>query len=248
MGEGKRDGARDQEDADQPQFIEPAAVIGGGRLLVEVDPVAEGPDDQPGNDPEELASATEAADDEGAESKADQEDVAERIGEVRQHRGRISIRQSHQRRRKQGGGEGRCGKPADRPVEPAGGGEVADSPLDQERDPYVEERQGGEIASIGERRVRSPLDVGKREGPVEVGNSPRKQPEADRQPDGSLIAHERGAHQTSEAREKEGGVVDPDLRDVPELRRLPGGDEPGVGDRAPGGPGQQGPNQQPPSA
>ena len=106
--------------ADQPHLIQPAAVIPGRRHLVEVGPVAERPCDQPGGDRKERPGAPDAADDERAEDEADQEDVAERIGEVGQYRRRVALGQPDQRGRKQGGADGRRGERADRPVEPAG--------------------------------------------------------------------------------------------------------------------------------
>ncbi len=229
MAEGKRDGARDQQGADEPHLVEPTAVVGGCRLLIEVHAVRQGPDDQSGDDQQQLTGTSEAAEDEGPERGADQENVTEGIGEVREDRRRISVREPDQGGRQQGGGEGRRSEPPDRPVQPVGCGEVTNALLDQERNPHVEARQSGEVAGIGERRVRDPLGLRKRERPVEVASSPAQEAEANRSPRGSLVAHHCGAHEAGEARQHESGVIAPELRDVGELSRLSGGDVRGVG-------------------
>ena len=71
VGEGEGGAARDQQAADQPYLVEPASVVAGRGLLVQVDPVADGPGDQPGGDRQELAGAPDPADDQRADDEAD---------------------------------------------------------------------------------------------------------------------------------------------------------------------------------
>jgi hypothetical protein len=157
-------GPGDEKQRRRPKGVErcPGHVL-AHRLLEEKDGIRDGRAGQPGADEEPEAPRPPAGEGEHADDERQKEHVADRVGEVRHDRRRRALGvgedELHQHRCADGrGGEG--GRDAVQPETPV---EVGDVPPDEQQQPYVEEREEGEVEGVRCRRERRVVGVRERE-------------------------------------------------------------------------------------
>ncbi len=188
------------------------SLVGADGGHPEVDGIrdAGGQERRPDHDP--LDSGVPAGQPEDAGDEPEQDDVAERVGEVGGDRDGLALgvieRDLEQERRSDG--PHREGD-ADA-VEPDAAVEVGQPRADEQQERHVRRRVEEEVERIGERRDRSIAAV--REGPDEVADAVGGEPRREPRPGGTLVRHQDRPGRDCTHRERLEPVVHPDLHEI----------------------------------
>ena len=201
---------REENERDRPDEIEVRPLdVRADRRLVEVDGVTDGVQQQPGGDQRPRAAGLPAGDREDEDHEREQEHVADRIGEVRDHDERASVRGLDDGIDQDHGPERAGRRRSHEPVEPEARAEGREAPADQQDDPDVEQRVKGQVGDVGDRREGRIAAVPEVVEDVAAGR--REQSGADEEPGGALGADEAGARQAAESGNQLEPFVEPRL-------------------------------------
>ena len=183
-------GERDDEERDRPDGVEPGAldvgVVGG---LDEVDRVRDAVAEQPEAEERPGAARTPAGHAEHAHDRRDQQQVADRVGEVDRDDERLAAGVGDQDVVGDRGAEGGGGEARDEAVEPRAAVEVARAAADEghQRDPA--QRVEAEPQRVGERDVRD-VAVGVDDAEADVAHRVGGERGGERRPRPALGRHE----------------------------------------------------------
>jgi hypothetical protein len=210
----------EQEHRRGPQGIEDRALgvaIRGG--LEQEDPVGDrgrreaGPDQAPG------AVGLPACQREDPDHSRDQQDVPERVGEVRDDHARAPFGTAEHDLEQNGSAERRGGNRGHRPVEPDIPAELGQPRADQQQQRDVAGRVEREEEAVGDRRIRRRAVVGEVE--QELGDRPGADPDRQREPRAPLGADPRSAEHAGGEAEQDQPVVEPAVEEVLEAEAGP---------------------------
>ncbi len=195
---------------DEPDRGRPRDPVGDGREVrraggrEQVERVAEGVHGAPGGDEAPRRLPPPGEEDRAADRHREQEDVADRIREVRRHLGGASADDRAQVVEREGTAERRCPDSRDHAVEPRGRHRAPQRPPDHQPESEVGDRKGEEIEEVGDRRHRR---LGAAEGldrPRHVAERPEQHRASERERDrspgtaGEGDADPEGAHEELE--------------------------------------------------
>ena len=233
-------GEADQQRAQRPADVEqrPGGVRALGDLH-EVDRVGDGEDGDARAEEQPAAVHATAAGRHDADQRAEQDHVAERVGEVRRHRGGVTARRGvhgaeDDRRADRAGREG-----GDEAVQPQPRVQLRQPLAGEQQDAEVADGKEGEPQAVRDRGIRRFFEIGERELPVEVAARPQRERDADQRPGDPLVAAERAAGEAEHRRPDQRGVVEHlvhRVQDVQPRGRIHDGHERDEGDeeRRPG--------------
>jgi hypothetical protein len=184
-GEGEdREGGR-------PRRVEQRVLdVGADGGLVEVDRVADGEHDEAERDHSPRAARSPAGHRHDGEDERQHREVAERIAQVRGHRGEGALGARHDAEDERGA-ERRDRQRGDEPVEPQRPGHAARARAEQQHERHVRARVDRQVAGVGGRRVRGLVHAHEDERPVQVAGGEAGQSERKRDPRRPLVATRR---------------------------------------------------------
>ena len=168
----------DQDDRRRPRdAVDHALVAVGG--AGEVDRVADGDDRQRARDQHERRAAGTGEHD-AAGDEAEQQQVAERVGEVGRLRERRALQQMLEPAKREAGAHGRRAERDDAGVDPARRAPSAELAPDEQDDAGEREREEPEVEGIGERWRRRLRAAERLERQREVATRPHQAPQPER--------------------------------------------------------------------
>ena len=204
-------GRCDEEHRGRPQHVDPGAGhVGARRRLEEVDGVGGGGREEPKPEHEPAIPRSPASQGEDAEDGGEQENVTERVGDVRGDRGRRPLRRledeldDHCRPERRGG---QCRRES---VEPERVGQRPDVRTQQEDHADVQERVERDEPDIGRRRGA----LGLEDRVPEFAERPADERERDHGPRSPLARHEIGVGACDDTGEDQQPDVEPDFDEV----------------------------------
>ncbi len=145
---------------------------------------------------------------------AEQDRVAEGVGEVRGDLQRLAVGRAEHAAEDRGGAEGGHGQGGDRPVEPQRHAGRGDPPAGHEHQPGVGERVEDEPQRVARRRDRDGVLVPQDRRVEDVPRRPQQRGAADEPPGGPLLRLQRGAGEADERRADEDDVVAPATKEI----------------------------------
>jgi len=160
-----------------------------------------GPDHGPG------AAGPPAGERAHADDEREQEHVAERVGEVRDHRTGAALGRVEHDLEEHRGPECGCGQRGSRAVQPDAAIEAGDTCTDEEEEGHVAGRVEGEVEGVGNRREGRLAAVRDRE--EELAGGPCGQAAGQAGPGGPLPLHQCRAQRAQGEGEQDQAVVDP---------------------------------------
>jgi hypothetical protein len=203
-------GERRQRRPQGPQRVDPRPrdVGAHGRLVAEHrvgDDVGELP--EPEQQPRAVrAPAVEA---EGHHDERDQQDVADRVGEVEGDVDRVALGDPRQRGEHERGHHRGGGQAAHRAVKPLRGPDRAQARAQQHQQPGVDGDVAAEVQAVGDARVGRVVEVAEPQRPDEIAAGPEEQAEADERPCATLAAASGGREEAHRAADPHHAGVDP---------------------------------------
>jgi hypothetical protein len=203
-------GDRQQNHAGDPDRVQPGAL--DERLVgdpVQVEAVGDREQDQPATDQRPGPARPPRAQREGADDEGDQEQVAERIGEVRRDDGRRAAGIRDHRRDHHGGSDRADGQDADEPVQPSARPDSAQARTNQQHQRDVRRRVEAQVQHIGPRGVRRRLEHLDEDAPVDRAQGPGQHPAAQDGPDQPVGADEHRACDAHRGRRHEHAAEQP---------------------------------------
>ncbi len=202
-------GPAEQEGRGRPQRVEQRAVdVGAERGLVEEQAVGDRDGDEAGADERPGAARAPAGEAEDAGDDGEQEQVADRVGDVGQHQRAGLGGRADQRLEQEHGGDAGRGERGDEAVEPQPRAGAAEARAHQQHDRHVAGGIEAELEPVGQARRGGVLRV-RVQRPVDLTGRPRREAEAEACPGDALAADQRGAGQTQQGADDGDGVVDP---------------------------------------
>ena len=218
-------GPGEQERRRRPARLEDRARLpGAGGVAPEVDPVADAEDDEAEGQRAPGATGLPAGERDAAGDHAEQDEVAERVGEVGRNLDRLAAGALQDALEDDGGGERGDGQGGKRAVDPEARVEAGDPGAQQHRDRDVDDRVVAEPQDVRDRRNRDRVEVPEDDRVVDVAQRPSHDADAHRQPGGALIADLDAARQAGEAGSDEHDVVAPLLEQPRERPGIEAGD------------------------
>ncbi len=206
-------GERQQQGRGRPEAVEDRAFdVRAGRHLEQVDAVGNRHGDQAGTDQGPVAAGSPAGHREGADDEREQQDVPERVGQVRDDlrgsaaRGVEDDLEEHRRpdgRRRRGG---------DQPVHPDAEPEAPAARPQQEDEARIRRDVEAEVEGVGERRIGR-LAAGGEHRPGDVPGRPEEQRDREHEPAETRRTPPDRARETENGRRQHQAVVEPLVED-----------------------------------
>ena len=202
-------GPAEQEGRGGPQRVEQRAVdVGAERGLVEEQSVGDRDRDEARADHGPRAAGAPAGEAEHAGHDREQEQVADRVGDVGQQQRAGLRRGADQRLEQEHGGEAGGRERGDDAVEPQPRARAAQAGAHHQHDRQVARGIERQLEPVAQARPGRVGRVG-RERPVDLARRPRHQPDAEARPGQPVAAHERGAQKAQHGADHGDAVVDP---------------------------------------
>ena len=195
-----------------------AGRVDAGALEVGVERVGDRGQQQAERDEAPGAARAPPGDRQRDPDRGQQQQVADRIGEVGRHGGRVPAGDLQDRPEQQGGGERGERQTADRAVQPQRGPHRPQARPQQQHETGVEEGVGGQVGGVGPVGVRRLGDVVVVHRPQEVAAGPGSQAAGHREPRSPLWADDHGPREAQRDPAEHEQVVEP----VVEQRLGPG--------------------------
>ncbi len=206
----------DQHEGGRPEDVNPGSLdIGAGGRLEEVDGVRERRREDAEAEEEPASTRPSAGEGEDADDRGQEQDVTERVGEVRDD-GRCRSRRAleHELDEDRGAEGGRRQRRRDS-VEPERAPDRPGARAKQQNEPDVEKRVEGDEPEVRHRRV----GLGLEDRVPELAERPAADRDRDDRPGRSLLCDEVGVRPGDDAGENHQAVVDPGVEEREELDR-----------------------------
>ena len=200
-GAGGRDpgGERQEQGGQQPQGVDGRVFErAAGGIAIQVDAVRDRVHGQSERDQDEAPARAPAGERDRPDHEADQEQVAERVGDIDGHGFDVALCGPLDRAVQDRGPHRGDRQRADRSVEPQARVEARHARAHEQRDPRVRGGEQHQPGGVRQRRVGDLLLVGQVEGPVGVADRPGRDARPDQDPRRALAASAdaaRKAHQ-----------------------------------------------------
>ena len=201
-------GGGDEEGRERPQHVDRAARL--VRVdLEQVDGVGDRGRQEAEREEEPAALEPPAGERDDPDDGREQEDVAERVGDVRRDRAPRALGTADHHLDQHGRAERRGGDGGRQPVEPERAGDEPRPLPQQQHDPDVEQRVEREPARVRERRVLDRI----RDQEVELPERGAGEREGDEAPGQAIARDEQGPRGGDHHCDQEESVVEPDVDD-----------------------------------
>ena len=216
-------GQADEQGRGRPAGVQQRALdVGALGGLDQVDHVAQRVEREahPEHDPGPAGPPAREAED--RDDHAEQDRVAERVGQVGEHRGHVARGGADDRLVGHGEGDRRHRHRADHAVEPEARADACEARAHQQHEHHVAGRVPGQPERVGDARVGRVGIVGVDDGPDDVRRGPAHDAGAHQGPGQALLAHGGRAPQAEGGAGEEQPVVEVVLEGGRHLARPPG--------------------------
>ena len=164
-------------------------------------------------DQQERAAGPPAGEAEHRHDEAEQEQVADRVGEIDSDHGAVPAA-SHDRAKDERRGDRRCGECAHHPVEPQARAELPHPLAYEQHDRDVTGGIEGQPQPVADTRYRRRVQAVEEQGVVGLSRGPCEQAGSQHEPRTSLPARRGRAHEAHPRRDEDQRVVDVDLEEA----------------------------------